>query len=327
MIITRTPLRLSFFGGSTDYEDFYSKHGSFLIGAAINKHAYLSVRYRPKILSKESVITYSKTDIVTHWSQIQNPLIRKTLEFVNVQKAIDFNSFSDMPSRTGLGGSSAFCVGLLKALYLLEGYNWDKRHIARNAIHIERFLLKEAGGIQDQLWATYGGLNSIEIDKMGKWCIKPLPVTEEFAQQFEQSILLIYTNDQRNQDEIAKSHANKDKTYLLDIAKSAYNYFLNEDIENIGKLLFESWKAKMNISDLISTDKINGIVKRVMELGAYGAKLLGAGGCGFVLVIANEPARFRIKEEFMENIMEIKFDYHGVIPIYPQSNLTTIGQL
>ena len=290
MIIVKSPLRISLFGGSTDYEDFYSKHGSFLIGAAINKHAYLSVRYRSKILSKESVITYSKTDTVTHWSQIQNPLIRKTLEFVNVKRAIDFNSFSDMPARTGLGGSSSFCVGLLKTLYILEGYDWDKRHIARNAIHIERFLLKEAGGIQDQLWATYGGLNSIEIDKIGNWHIKPLPVTEEFREKLEQSIFLIYTNDQRNQDTIAKSHENKDKKDILDIAKSAYQLFLDEDIENIGKLLYESWKVKMGISDIISTNKIDEIVVRVMELGAFGAKLLGAGGCGFVLVIADGKA-------------------------------------
>ena len=317
MIIVKSPLRISLFGGSTDYEDFYSKHGSFLIGAAINKHAYLSVRYRSKILSKESVITYSKTDTVTHWSQIQNPLIRKTLEFVNVKRAIDFNSFSDMPARTGLGGSSSFCVGLLKTLYILEGYDWDKRHIARNAIHIERFLLKEAGGIQDQLWATYGGLNSIEIDTFGNWHIKPLPVTEEFREKLEQSIFLIYTNDQRNQDTIAKSHENKDKKDILDIAKSAYQLFLDEDIENIGKLLYESWKAKMGISDSISTNKIDDIVRRAMELGAFGAKLLGAGGCGFVLVIADGNARYRIKEEFMENIMEIKFDFHGATQIYP----------
>lgn len=317
MIIVKSPLRISLFGGSTDYEDFYSKHGSFLIGAAINKHAYLSVRYRSKILSKESVITYSKTDIVTHWSQIQNPLIRKTLEFVNIKKAIDFNSFSDMPARTGLGGSSSFCVGLLKALYLLEGYEWDKKKIARDAIHVERRLLLEAGGIQDQLWASYGGLNSIEIDKFGNWHIKPLPVTDEFREKLEQSIFLIYTNDQRNQDTIAKSHENKDKGCILDISKSAYQFFLNEDIEGIGKLLYESWKAKMNISDSISTDKINDIVRRVMELGAFGTKLLGAGGCGFVLVIADGKAKQRIKEEFMENLLEIEFDFQGATQIYP----------
>lgn len=317
MIITRTPLRLSLFGGSTDYEDFYSKHGSFIIGATIDKYVYLSVRYRPKILSKESIIAYSKTDIVTCWDEIQNPLIRETLKFTEIDKAIDFNSFSDMPSRTGLGGSSSFCVGLLKALYSLKRCNYDKKILAKNAIHIERHLLKDSGGIQDQLWATYGGLNSIEIDKNGDWYIKPLPVTEEFSKELEESILLIYTNDQRNQDSIAKSHEKKDKSYILDIARNAYDYFLKGDIENIGKLLYESWKAKRNVSDIISNDKIDNIIERVMELDAYGAKLLGAGGCGFVLVMANEKTRTQIRKEFSENILNVKFDYTGASQIYP----------
>lgn len=311
MIITRTPLRISLFGGSTDYESFYSKHGSFLIGATINKHVYLSVRYRSKILSDESVITYSKTDVVKHWSEIKNPLIRKTLEFTNLNRAIDLNSFSDMPSRTGLGGSSAFCVGLLNAIRTLQGDLVNKKQLAEHAVHIERFLLKDAGGIQDQIWAAYGGLNSIEIDKYGHFFVKPLPVTDDFKYKLGYSTILIYTNDQREQDAIAKSHEDKDKQDILAIAKEAYSRFVNEDIEGIGKLLYESWKMKMGISDLISTNKINNIINRVMELGAYGAKLLGAGGCGFILVIANEPTIFKIKQEFSSNIMDFKFDPDG----------------
>jgi D-glycero-alpha-D-manno-heptose-7-phosphate kinase len=133
MIITRAPLRISLFGGSTDYESFYKEHGSFIIGTTIDKHVYLSVRYRPKILSNESVITYSKMDIVKTWNEVKNPLIRETLNFTNLTSQIDLNSFSDIPSRTGLGGSSSFCVALLKAIYTLRGNAHTKKQLAKNS--------------------------------------------------------------------------------------------------------------------------------------------------------------------------------------------------
>lgn len=311
MIITKTPLRISLFGGSTDYESFYTKHGSFLIGSTINKHVYISIRYRSKVLSNESIITYSKMNIVKNWDEIQNPLIRATLKHTCLDKNIDLNSFSDMPARTGLGGSSSYCIGLLKGIRILQGIDINKKELAKDAISIERLVLNEPGGIQDQIWAAYGGLNSIEIDKNGNWAVKPLPITDEFKHALKCSMLLIYTNEQRNQNDIAKSHEEKDKKDILDLSKHAYSYFLNENIEKIGKSLYESWKMKMNISNIISSCKINDMINRVMELGAYGAKLLGAGGCGFILVIANELIILKIKEEFKLNVMDFDFDLNG----------------
>lgn len=316
MIIIKSPLRISLFGGSTDYESFYKYNGSFIIGTTIDKHVYLSTRYRSKILADESVITYSKIDVVKNWDEINNPLIRETLKFTKLNRSIDLNSFSDIPSRTGLGGSSSFCVGLLKAINILKNEEYTKRQLALDAINIERYILKDAGGIQDQIWAAYGGLNSIEINTMGNFSVKPLPVTDDFKLELESSMLLIYTNDQRNQDNIAKSHENKNKLDMLDLSRHAYSHFLDENIKNIGELLYESWKMKIGISGLISSSKINDIISKVMDTGAYGAKLLGAGGCGFILVICNPIVKAKIKEIFGNNIMDFKFEYQGASEIF-----------
>lgn len=317
MIIVTAPFRISFFGGSTDYHEFYKEHGSFLIGTTIDKHAYLSMRIRPQILPKESVITYSKQQIVKEWDEIHNPLIREILKHRNIRHRIEFNSFSDIPSRTGLGGSSAFCVGMLHLLDQVFGnYSNTKKGLVKEAIYVERALLREPGGIQDQIWPAYGGLNTIEITKDGEWLVKPLAVTEDFKEELQNSMVLIYTNEQREQDSIAKSHEHKDKTEILQISKAAHQYFLNEDIESIGKLLYEAWQAKARISPLISNGKINEIVKQVMGMGAYGVKLLGAGGCGFLLVLCNPAVKHRIKVQFSENIMDFKFENKGVSVIY-----------
>lgn len=313
MIIVKSPFRISFFGGSTDYKDFYEKNGSFLIGTTINKYCYLCMRKRPKILSPNSVITYSKQQIVNDWGEIDNPLIKEILKYRNIQEPIEFTSFSDIPSRTGLGGSSSFAVGML---YLINkvfgGPEITKKGLATDAIYVERTLLNEAGGIQDQIWPAYGGINSIEVDLNGHFLVKPLPITPEFKEELERSMLLIYTNEQREQDSIAKSHENKDKMDILNISKEAYEHFTKEDTHMIGKLLYESWQAKRGISNLISTTKVDTIIKTVMDMGACGAKLLGSGGCGFILVICNPFVKHKIKEVFKDLVMDFQFEEQGV---------------
>jgi D-glycero-alpha-D-manno-heptose-7-phosphate kinase len=287
-----------------------------MIGTTIDKHIYLSMRYRSKILSNHSVITYSKTDLVNSWDEIQNPLIRETLKYKNLNQSIDFNSFSDIPSRTGLGGSSSFCIGFLHLINSLNGISQPKQDLIKDAIHIERFVLKEAGGIQDQIWPAYGGFNTIEINVSGQFYIKPISITNEFKSELQNSMVLIYTNNQRDQDDIAKSHENKNKLSILDISKKAHGAFLKQDIKSIGELLYESWKEKRNISNLISTSKVDTIVETVMGLGAYGTKLLGSGGCGFVLVICDPIAKKKITDVFKNTILDFEFDNHGVTEIF-----------
>ena len=264
MTIIKSPFRLSLFGGSSDYKEFYEKHGSLIIGTTINKYNYICIRTRPNIMSKKSVITYSKLEEVISFDEITNPLIKETLKYFSPNWHVELNSFTDIPGRTGLGGSSSYCVGLCYVLRKILNLPSNKKLIANDAIKIEREILKEYGGIQDQIWASYGGTNSIQI-----------------------------------------------KT----ATKEAYQSFINEDIKNIGSLLYSSWLEKKNISPIISNNNIDNIINTCMSLGSYGAKLLGSGGCGFVLVICNKNTKTKIEEVYKNNIMEFNFEKEGVSKI------------
>lgn len=319
MIIVKSPLRISFFGGSTDYESFYREHGSLVIGATIDKYVWLSARYRPKLLPREHFIGYSKTERASSIDDIQNPLIREVMRYHDIREHIDFNSLADVPSRTGLGGSSSFCAGMVHLMKRLKGEPVHKKDTAKTAIHIERNVLKDSGGIQDQILAAYGGLNAITIEKNGNFTVRPVPVSDSFKHELEKSVVLIYTNAQRDQDEIAKSHENKDKKKILELAKRGYDAFLREDIKEIGELLFETWNEKRAISPLVSTEKIDTMVDEVMSMGAYGVKLLGSGGCGFLMVLCNPAAKKRIVDAFKEDILEFKFENLGTSTVYPHT--------
>jgi len=311
MFISRAPLRISFFGGSTDYKDFYSEHGSLLIGTTIDKFAFTGLRYRPRFLDRHTYVAYSNYDIVDDVEHINNPLIRETLKYYNIFQHIDLITFNDIPSRTGLGGSSSFCVSLIHSIYKLLNKVPDKNTIIDEAIDIERNVLKDSGGIQDQIWAGYGGFNSIVIKKDGKYIVKPLPISKEFILEFKQSLTLIYTNIQRDTSDIAKSHENTDKTHLLKIAKEGLDYFTNENIRGIGKLIQMSWEEKKSISNLISTNEVDEIITNVLSNGAYGAKLLGSGGCGFVCVVGPPKTISKINHIYKDRILNFEFDTEG----------------
>jgi len=287
-----SPFRVSLFGGSTDYKGFYEKYGSFIIGTPIDKYCYISMRYRPEILSKQYLCVY--------------------------YKPIELFSFSDIPSRTGLGGSSSYCIALSYLIKKLKNENINKKEIIDIAIKIEREILNESGGIQDQIWPFAKGFSSIEINRDGTYNIKPLPITEEFEQVLQDSMILIYTEEQRNNDVIAKSHENdiENKLQILQTAREAYKLFEYEDLKGIGELVYEGWLSKEKISPYISNSKIKVIIDDVMSMGAYGAKLLGSGGCGFVLAICNPEVKKNIIKKYKESILDFKIDKTGVNTIY-----------
>jgi len=311
MFISKAPLRVSFFGGSTDYEEFYCKHGSLLVGTTINKYSVTGLRYRPRFLDDNIHIAANKYDIVDSVQDIKNPLIRETLKYYDILKNIDLFTFNDIPSRTGLGGSSSFCVSLIHSIYGLLNKKSNTKTIIKEAIDIERNVLKESGGIQDQIWAGCGGLNSIHVHPNGDFFIKPLPVCEEFIKEFKNSMALIYTNTQRDTNVIAKSHENVDKTKLLSIAKEGLKCFSNEDISGIGNLIRVSWEEKRSISNLISNVSVDAVIEHVITLGAYGAKLLGTGGCGFICVIAPKSVIHKINDIYKDKILDFNFDTQG----------------
>jgi D-glycero-alpha-D-manno-heptose-7-phosphate kinase len=302
-------MRISLFGGSTDYKSFYEKHGSFIIGATINKHSYSTIRFRPSLVGNKSVIKYSKLEVVEKIDEIQNPLIREVLRYYNVNKPIELNLDSDVPSRTGLGGSSSCCAALSNAICLMMKLPFNPEKLCADAIKIEREILNEPGGIQDQIWACYGShgdMKSITIDTDGAFSIADLPGSKEFHKEFRRSLILIYSKQQRQSSAEAKSQDVHDKMEILKTAKEAYFSFEKEDIKNIGKLLYHSWLEKRSLSNLISDPFIDTIIDDTMNMGAYGTKLLGSGGGGFVLAICNPDVKKRLKEKYKDSVLSFQ---------------------
>lgn len=308
MIITRAPFRISLFGGSTDYESFYKEYGATIIGSTIDKYTYTSFRLRPSIVSDHSVIAYSKLETPSQIKDITHPLIRETLKYCNIKESVDLHFFADIPSRTGLGGSSSFCVSLLKSLKP----HLSKKDISKSAIEIERHILNESGGIQDQIWAAHGGLNIIEIKTDGTFYVKPLSISAEFINYLSKRMVLVYTKNQRTNSDIPKSHENKNKIDLLSIARESLYSFKKEDVPALGNLLLESWKIKKSFSDLITNPQIEEISTILLDHNFYGFKLLGSGGSGFVLGMGSPNSIKKVKEIFKTQVLDFSFETEGV---------------
>lgn len=312
MIISKTPFRISLFGGSTDYESFYRKHGSLLIGFAIDKYCYVTLRETPKIFDYLSRISYSKVEVVNCNKNIEHNGVRGVLEYLDIEKGYEINHFSDLPSQTGIGSSSSFIVGLLKCF----NKNFNERELAQIAIFIERKMLKEAGGIQDQIWASYGGFNCININRVGQFNVKKMPVSDEFIQDFINRSIMIYTGRTRESYCIAESHNNIDaekvKLEILTQANTAYNLFKDEDIDGIAECLHKSWQYKKQISNLISNSNIDSMYASLQRDGMIGGKLLGTGGSGFIYGIVNsEIDKQIIKEKYKHNYIDINVCFNG----------------
>ena len=327
MIISRTPFRVSLFGGGTDYQDYYSTYGSLLIGFAINKYSYLSGRITPNMMPYKSRFSYSKTETFKSidpfdefLSSIQHNGIRGVFDYLNFKLPVEISHYSDIPSQTGLGSSSSFIVGLLNLLSKIrDGGVPNKDDLAYTAISIERYLLKEPGGIQDQIWAAHGGLNSIVINKKGNFSVRPLPVTREFTKRFiHEHCGLFYTGQQRDSFVLAeKSGLISSKIAIHDIAKSAYDAFCKEDVYAIGRLLAESWEQKKQLKAGVTTDQVDQMYEELKDFGMIGGKLLGAGGSGFVFgVFKNNHARHMAKIRFENQHLPIDIDYKGSKIIY-----------
>ena len=316
MIISKTPFRVSLFGGGTDYEEFYSKFGSELIGFCLKKYNYISLRKTPSIIPYKTRIAYSKTEVLNNNSDIQHNGVRGVLEYFNIRYGVDINNMSELPAQTGTGSSSSFIVGLLNAIYALKNITPDKRSLAEEAIHIERVLLNEPGGIQDQIWAAYGGLNSITIDTSGDFTVRPLPVSEEFKRQFINRSILIYTGSTRRSfkiaSEIGKLKNEDHKKRILSISNQAYESFYDFDINKIGRLLHSTWSAKKKLSKLVSSEHVEKLYANLKESGMIGGKLMGAGGSGFIFGIVKDPKdKANIKKIYRNKYISLDIDELG----------------
>ena len=315
MIITKTPFRISLFGGSTDYPSYYKRHGSLLLGFAIDKYCYLTLRKTPKIFNYKTAVSYSKLEKVSKNSSIEHNGVRGVLEHFNIKYGVEIHHLCDLPSQTGIGSSSSFIVGLINAIYQMKNKLVTPSYLAQTAIEIERYLLKEPGGVQDQIWAAYGGVNSIDIKTNGSFEVKPLPVSDQFRGEFLSRCVLIYTGSKRRSFQIAKSHnASKTKTAkrkIHDIAYKAQEAFQKSNIDEIAKLLHQSWAEKKKISSLISSPEIESLYEDLQSNGMIGGKLLGTGGAGFILGVLKEGAKKKFAASYSRSLVDFSFDNAG----------------
>lgn len=291
MIITRTPLRISFFGGGTDYPVWFREHGGSVLSTTIDKYCYITCRHLPPFFDYHSRVSYSKVENVLRNNDIQHPAVRGCLEYLNVTDGVEVHHVADLPARAGLGTSSAFTVGLLLALYALRNQMRDKQTLAQEAIHIEQDLLGEAVGAQDQVSAAYGGFNRINFCRDGSIEVKRMLVSESRISELQQHLALYFTGFSRTASEIAQEqlrmtpHKAKELTAMLQFVDEAERIVgdATRSVTELGNLLHEGWKVKRSLTQKISNQAIDEIYEAGLGAGALGGKLLGAGGGGFML--------------------------------------------
>lgn len=329
MIISRTPHRVSFFGGGTDYPAYYSKYGGKVLGAAIDKYCYLSVRQLPPFFEHKHRIVYSRQENVNSIEEIQHPSVREILKYLEIEYGISIHHDGDIPARSGMGSSSAFTVGLLKSMMALEGKIISEQALAENAVYIEQSLIKENVGSQDQFFAAFGGLNLIEFMSNGKISVTPVVMAAERRENFEKHLMLFYTGLTRvasdiAQEQMEKTEENKENLGKLKMYVDDGYSILTEnsrDILEFGVLLDKAWRLKKSFSSKISNEFIDGIYEKALDAGAEGGKLLGAGGGGFFLVFAKPEKQQKIKNALSSYLhVPFKFDFDGSKIIVYQPN-------
>ena len=314
MIISRTPFRISLFGGGTDYPTWFREHGGSVIGTAIDKYCYISVRRLPPFFQHRSRIVYSQVELVHDVSEIQHPAVRGILADKGITDGIEIHHDADLPARSGLGSSSSFTVGLLNALYALDSKMVSKRELGREAIRIEQDVLKENVGSQDQLWAAYGGFNRIDFHPDGNFAVVPLIMSAERRTELTRSMMLCFTGFSRFASDFAheqiKNMGNRKSQLrtMRSMVDSAVDILLDPKtpLRELGELLHESWRLKRELADNLSNAQIDEIYAAGREAGAIGGKLLGAGGGGFMLFLVEpekrEQVRARLKDLIHVNI-------------------------
>lgn len=318
MIVTRTPFRVSLFGGGSDYPKWYRQHGGAVLGFAMNKYCYISLRELPPFFEHRHRIVYSKVETVTEIAEIQHPAVRHVLQEMPVDFGLEIHHDGDLPARSGLGSSSAFTVGLIHALHAQAGRIASKEQLAREAIRIEQDVIKEAVGSQDQVWAAHGGLNRIDFNRDGSFAVSPLVLREDRRTELMDHCMLFFTGLSRFASEVAeKKIANLDRqadsirlmTQMVDEAQAILGS--PAPIVQLGRLLHEAWQLKRGLAENVSTDTIDQIYAQAMAAGASGGKLLGAGGGGFVLFLV-EPARQEAVRSALRGLIEVQIDIDHV---------------
>lgn len=315
MIISRTPFRVSLFGGGSDYPQWYCQHGGQVLGFAINKYCYISLRYLPPFFQHRHRVVYSKVETVNELNEIQHPAVRHVLQEMRIQAGIEIHHDGDLPARSGLGSSSSFTVGLLNALNALNGRLTTKNYLACEAIRIEQDVIRENVGSQDQIWAAYGGLNRIDFHRDGNFEVSPLVLPAERRKALMGNLMLFFTGFSRIASEIAekkiasldaKAAHVKRMMGMVDEAVEILNR-PDADLDDIGRMLHDGWQLKRDLTEAVSTSEIDAIYNAGIAAGALGGKLLGAGGGGFILFYASAERRESVRKA-LSNLIEVQID-------------------
>ena len=315
MIITKTPFRMSFFGGGTDMQEFYDTYGGAVLSTTFDKYCYVTVRHLPPFFDYTSEFSYANIERVRSVDDIKHPLIRNLMKFKDMHE-IRLSYEADLPARTGLGTSSSFAVGMLNAFYGLKGKRVDRRRLADEAIYVERVLCGEAGGIQDQIAAAYGGLNRIDMDRNG-YNVSPVILSNQRKKEFNDSLMLFFTGFSRISAEIQKkTEANigdkiKELMEMKSLVDVAEDILVSKgSLNEFGRLLDYTWKLKRGISDAVSTDLIDAIYCRAIRAGALGGKLLGAGGGGFLLFYVEQDKKDYVLKA-LKDLLYVPFSFEN----------------
>ena len=316
MIITKTPFRMSFFGGGTDMESYFRENGGAVLSTTFNKYCYVNVRHLPRFFDYTTELSYSKTERVTDIAEIEHPAIREAMKFLDMHE-IRLTYEADLPARSGLGTSSSFAVGMLSAFYALKGKYADKKKLADEAIYLERVLCKEVGGWQDQIAASFGGFNRINFNADG-YEVLPVIISPERKRKLNENLLMFFTGFTRFSSDVQKANnvVAEEKTnqlremYLLVDEAEKVLTDTSADIDDFGRLLDHTWQLKKRTGSSVSTGSIDEFYRRGIKAGALGGKLLGAGGGGF-LVFYVQPEYKESVMSAMKDLMYIPFEFEN----------------
>jgi len=315
MILSRTPYRISFFGGGTDYPEYYLKHGGKTLGVTIDKYSYLNVRRLPPFFDYKHRIVYSSQENVNNLDEIIHPSVRETLKYMQIKNGISIHHDGDIPARSGMGSSSAFTVGLINSINALHGKISSKAELTQKSIYIEQNLIKENVGSQDQAFAAYGGLNIINFLQNGKISVNPIIMQETRMIEFQNNIMLFFSGLSRTASDVVSEQISKTSinvpnlNKMKDLVDEAYNILVsNRNLNEFGELLNNTWELKKSLSSKITNHNIDDMYTKAIKAGAVGGKLLGAGGGGFMAFYVEknnqENVRFALK-----NYLHIPFNF------------------
>lgn len=319
MVISRTPFRISFFGGGTDYPAWYRENGGAVLGTAIDKYCFISCRYLPPFFEHRLRVVHSKIENCQRVAEIQHPVVRVVLEMLRLERGLEIHHDGDLPARSGMGSSSSFTVGLLHALYSLLGRLSSQHQLASEAIHVEQVLLGETVGAQDQVLASFGGFNFIEFKRDGSFRVEPLTLPRDRLDDLNGSLMLFYTGLQRTASEVATSYVadigarSRQLPRMRQMVDEGIKILAgNDSLDGFGDLLDEAWRLKRSLSGVVSNTQVDNIYADARRAGARGGKLLGAGGGGFVVFYVPPACQEQVRERLRGLIwVPFKFDTSG----------------